>query len=212
MTIPTWLHWAQRLQAIAQTGLTFASNDFDVDRYTQIRDIAAEMMAAGSDTDIAPIRDLFAGQAGYTTPKVDVRGVVFDREDRILLVREKLDGGRWTLPGGWADVGEAPGEATAREVWEEAGYRTQAVKVLAVYDRNKHGHPPFPFHAYKIFFLCDLLDETQTLVANVETEESGWFAESEIPALDLSVGRVTAAQLARFFEHHRQPDLPTDFD
>lgn len=206
---PRWLDWAQRLQAIAQIGLTFAKDPFDLDRYRQIREIAAEMLATGGEADVERVRDLFDQEIGYMTPKVDVRGVVF-RGDTILLVREKLDGGRWTLPGGWADVGESASLATEREVWEEAGFRVKATKLLALLDRNKQNHPPYPFHAYKVFFRCELLDEEQHLTPNVETEESGWFAEDALP--ELSVGRVTAAQIHRWFEHKRHPDWPTDFD
>jgi ADP-ribose pyrophosphatase YjhB (NUDIX family) len=206
-----WLHWAQRLQALAQTGLTFAVNDFDRDRYGQVATIAAEMMAAGGMDDIDGLQKLFAQQQGYTTPKVDVRGVVIHK-DKLLLVREKLDEGRWTLPGGWADVGESPALATEREIEEEAGYTARAVKLLALYDRNKHGHTPYIFHAYKIFFRCELLDEVQHLVANVETEETGWFAEDELDGLQLSIGRVTLRQLKRFFEYDRHPEWPTEFD
>ncbi len=206
---PRWLDWAQRLQAIAQTGLTFTKDPFDIERYHQIRELAAEMMAEGGDGEIDVIRGLFAEQAGYATPKVDVRAVVF-RGDTVLLVREKLDNGRWTLPGGWADVGEPPSLGTEREVWEEAGYRVRAAKLLAVLDRSKHDHPPIAFYVYKLFFLCELLDETQNLIPNVETEETGWFAEDALP--ELSVGRITAAQIHRFFEHKRHPDWPTDFD
>jgi ADP-ribose pyrophosphatase YjhB (NUDIX family) len=206
-----WLHWAQRLQALSQTGLAFAINDFDRDRYRQIGAIAAEMLAIPSESTPSVIQGLFDTQAGYATPKVDVRGVVI-HHDKLLLVREKLDGGRWTLPGGWADVGESPGIAAAREIQEEAGYQARATKLLAFYDRNKHGHPPYIFHAYKAFFQCELLDEQQNLIANAETEESGWFTETELPSLELSIGRVTLVQLHRFYEHHRHPDWPTDFD
>ena len=132
--------------------------------------------------------------------------------DKMLLVREKLDDGRWTLPGGWADVGESPATAAEREVDEEAGYTARAVKLLALYDRNKHGHPPYIFHAYKFFFRCELVDATQHLIANVETEETGWFREDELDNLDLSVGRVTLKQLKRFFEFERHPEWPTDYD
>lgn len=206
---PQWLDWAQRLQALAQTGLTFAQDPFDIERYQQLRDIAAEMLAAGSGQTVDEIRTLIDAQAGYATPKVDVRGVVF-RDERVLLVREKLDNGRWTLPGGWADVGESPSVATVREIEEEAGYQTRAVRLLALYDRNRHGHPPYIFHAYKVFFLCELLSDEQRLVPNVETEESDWFAEDALP--ELSIGRVTEAQIHRFFAHKRHPDWPTDFD
>ena len=206
-----WLHWAQRLQALSQTGLTFSVNDFDRDRYGQIAAIAAEMMAAGGMGEQDGLQKLFDQQQGYATPKVDVRGVVI-HTGKLLLVREKLDEGRWTLPGGWADVGESPALATEREIDEEAGYTARATKLLALYDRNKHGHPPYIFHAYKIFFRCELVNEIQHLVANVETEETGWFAEDELDALQLSVYRVTLKQLKRFFEYERHPDWPTEFD
>jgi ADP-ribose pyrophosphatase YjhB (NUDIX family) len=206
-----WIAWARRLQAIAQSGLAFTPSAFDQERYEQIRRIAAEMMAAGDDAEVTRIESLFAEQSGYTTPKVDVRGVVF-RDERVLMVRETLDGGRWTLPGGWADVNDSPSEAVEREIREEAGYRTRATKLLALYDRNRHGHPPYAFHAYKMFFRCELLDDAQDLQANVETSEAGWFSEAEIAGLELSIGRVTAAQLSRFYEHLRHPEWPTDFD
>ncbi len=206
-----WLHWAQRLQALAQTGLTFAVNDFDRDRYGQIAAIASEMMAAGGMGEADGLQKLFSQQQGYTTPKVDVRGVVIHK-GKLLLVREKLDDGRWTLPGGWADVGESPALATEREIEEEAGYTARAVKLLALYDRNKHGHTPYIFHAYKVFFRCELVNDVQHLVANVETEETGWFAEDELAALELSIGRVTLRQIKRFFEYERHPEWPTEFD
>ncbi len=203
---PMWLDWAMRLQAIAQTGLTYALNQYDVERYEGVREIAAEIMARGSEAEIAPIRELFARQEGYATPKVDLRGVVF-RDERILLVKEREDGG-WTLPGGWADVGESPAGGTVREVREESGYETRAVKLLAAYDRNLHGHPPIPFHAYKLFFLCELIGGAPA--HSKETDGVGWFAENDLPPLSLS--RVTPAQIRRFFEHYRHPHWPADFD
>ena len=211
-----WLDWAQRLQALSQTGLTFSDNPFEVERYESIREIAAEMMAAHSELSVESIRDLFADQAGYATPKVDVRGVVFrhamsrgaaERSAEILLVKERRDG-RWTLPGGWADVNDSPAEATEREVYEESGYRARAVKLLACYDRNKHGHPAYAFHIYKLFFLCDLVGGAPA--SSVETEVAGWFRETEIPTLSLP--RVTPSQIRRFFEHYRHPEWSTDFD
>jgi ADP-ribose pyrophosphatase YjhB (NUDIX family) len=152
------------------------------------------------------VRNLFAGQVGHATPKVDVRAVVF-RDDAILLVRERAEG-RWTLPGGWADINESPSEAVVREAYEESGYRIRAVKLLALYDRNKHAHPPYPFHAYKLFFQCELVGGAP--VQSVETDSIGFFREDELP--ELSLMRVTPAQIARCFEHYRHPDWPTDFD
>lgn len=203
-----WLTWAQKLQAIAQNGLTFSQNPFDVDRYEQVRQVAAEIMAAHSQLEVENVLEIFRQEAGYATPKVDVRGAVF-QAGRILLVKERMDG-KWTLPGGYVDVGEPPSEAVVREVYEESGYRTRAVKLLALYDRNhpRHSHPPFEYHVYKLFFLCELLDGTPT--DSFETEEATFFAESEIP--ELSLTRVVPTQIARLFEHSRHPEWQTDFD
>jgi ADP-ribose pyrophosphatase YjhB (NUDIX family) len=204
---PRWLDWSKRLQALAQNGLTFAQDRYEVERYTAIREIAAEMLAAGAGGDIAVVRDLISRDSGYATPKVDVRGVVF-RNGKLLLVREKSDGG-WALPGGWADVGESPAENVVREIREESGFETRAVKILAVFDRAKHPHePPFPFHVYKIFILCELVGGAAA--PSQETDAVKFFGEDELPPPSLT--RVTAWQLRRLFEHHRNPQLPTDFE
>jgi ADP-ribose pyrophosphatase YjhB (NUDIX family) len=193
--------------AIAQTGLTYSESHFDTERYEQVRQIAAEMMAEQSGTAHRRVLDLFSGDLGYATPKVDVRGVVF-RNDHVLLVKERADG-RWTLPGGWADVNESPKEAVVREVEEESGYRTHATKLLAVFDRAKHPHtPPFPYHIWKLFLRCELIGgEAAT---SHETDDVQFFAENALP--DLSVSRVTESQIQRLFEHNRNPYLATDFD
>ncbi len=203
---PKWLEWAQRLQAIAQSGLYYTQNPFEIERYEAVREIAVEIMAAHSDASPESLRALFAHEEGHATPKVDVRGAVF-RDDTILLVRERVDG-RWTLPGGWVDVGESPSEAVEREVFEESGYRTRAVKLLAVYDRNKHDHPPHPFHIYKLFFLCELTGGDPS--PSAETDGVAFFPEDALP--ELSMGRVTPEQIRRLFEHYRHPDWPADFD
>jgi ADP-ribose pyrophosphatase YjhB (NUDIX family) len=204
---PRWLDWSTRLQAIAQNGLTFAQDRYDVERYTAMREIVAEMLAAGAGCDLSSIRNFLSGDTGYATPKVDVRGVVF-RDEKLLLVREKTDGG-WALPGGWADVGESPAENVVREIREESGFETRAVKILAVFDRAKHPHEPaFPFHVYKIFIRCDLVGGRAT--PSLETDAVNFFGEDELP--ELSLTRVTGWQLHQMFAHHRNPLLPTDFD
>lgn len=200
------LEWAQPLQALAQNGLTFANDPFDRERYEAIRDIAAEMMAAQAATNFNTIKALMMQETGYQTPKVDSRGAVF-RDGQILLVRERADG-RWSLPGGWIDMNESPGEAVVREIQEETGYTTKALKLLAVYDKNKHDHPPSIYHAYKLFFLCELLGGSPT--HTIETDGVDFFPEDALP--ELSVTRVTTGQIARLFEHYRNPNWPTDFD
>lgn len=205
---PQWLTWARRLQAIAQTGLTYSKEQYDTERYEAVRQIAAEMMAAGSTPPIdrATLVDFFGRDSGYATPKVDARAAVF-QDGRILLVREREDG-LWTLPGGWADVGDSPSVAASRETKEESGYDVVARKLIAALDRDRHGHPPIPWHAYKLFFLCELVG--RAAASSYETLEIGFFAESELPPLSLT--RVTAAEIAMLFEHHRHPELPTVFD
>jgi ADP-ribose pyrophosphatase YjhB (NUDIX family) len=200
-----WADWASRLNAIAQNGLTFSRDPFDIERYTSVRNIAAEIMAAHTGVETTLVRDFFAREEGYATPKVDVRGVVF-RDGTLLFVKEPEDG-FWSLPGGWADVGDSPSEAVVREVFEESGYTTQAVKLLALYDRNKHAHPPSPHHAYKLFIRCELL--SQVPAGSAETE-ARFFEEGAIP--ELSVARVTVEQIARLFEHYRHPEWPADLD
>jgi ADP-ribose pyrophosphatase YjhB (NUDIX family) len=210
----TWLRWARELQALAQTGLAYGKDPYDIERYESVRAIAHEIMASYSTMDHAHVRDLFARERGHATPKVDVRGVVFD-DDRLLLVRERSDG-RWTLPGGWADVNESPSEAVVREVYEESGYRTRAVKLLALYDRDRHGHPPHPYHIYKLFFHCELAGGPASQAADTagtafaETDGVAFYREHEMP--DLSLSRVMPAQITRLFEHRRHPEWPADFD
>jgi len=208
MTEPKWLEWSKQVQAIAQNGLTFADgNHFDIERYDQVRGIAAEIMAFHGKLEKPVLLEIFQRESGYATPKVDVRGVVF-RNDRILLVRELSDG-KWTLPGGWADVNETPREVVVREVREESGYDVAPVKLLAVYDRSKHPHEPlFPFHIYKLFILCDLLGGEASV--SDETSEVGFFKEQELP--ELSISRITQSQIERMFEHYRNIDLAADFD
>ncbi len=164
-------------------------------------------MAAGTSLpDHAPLNDLFAQQSGYATPKIDVRVAAF-RDSRILLVRE-LEDGCWTLPGGWADVGEPPSIAAAREAREESGYEVRISKLAAVFDRDLHGHPPYAFHAYKLFFLAELTGGSAK--DSHETADAQFFAEDNLPPLSLL--RVTPSQITHLFEHFRNPNLPTSFD
>ena len=202
------LDWARRLQAIAQSGLAYEPALYDRQRYEQVRRIAAELLASANGRASADELDaLFAGEIGHATPKLDIRGAVF-RGDEILLVHERADG-LWTLPGGWVDIGESPSESVVREVREESGYRTRAVKLLALYDRNRHSHSAHLWHAWKAFFLCELESDEQGQLDG-EVLGAGWFPLAGLP--DLSVSRVTRGQIERFFEHREHPEWPTDFD
>ncbi|AFZ29735.1 NUDIX hydrolase [Gloeocapsa sp. PCC 7428] len=203
-----WLEWSQKLQAIAQTGLTYTQSPYDIERYQQIRQIAAEIMATYAHETPTYVYNLFSKEEGYATPKVDVRGVVF-HNDQILLVKEREDG-CWTLPGGWVDVGESPSQAVIREVYEESGYQTRIIKLLALYDRNhpRHNHPPLRHHVYKLFFQCQLTGGSAA--ESTETAGAVFFKEQEIP--ELSLTRVVPSQISRLFEHYRHPEWQPDFD
>jgi len=202
----TVLDWARKVQAIAQNGLLFSKDSFDRDRYTQLKDLSDAILAAELAIPIGRARAFWEQEDGYITPKVDVRGGVFDG-DRILLVRERSDG-RWTLPGGWVDVNDAPSEAVVREIYEESGYRARATKLAMLVDKNKHPHPPSVHHIYKLFFLCDLTGGAAT--TSNETDGVDFFPVHSLP--DLSVGRALSSQIERLYAHQLNRALPTDFD
>lgn len=191
----------RELQAIAQNGLTFAKDPFDRDRYLRLRQIVEQRVPSTLDAEV-----VLGAEKGYITPKAEVRAAAF-RDGRILMVREISDG-LWTLPGGWADVNQTPAEAVVKEVWEESGFQARATKLAAVWDRRRHAHPPSFHHAYKLFFLCDLIGGEAK--GSIETSEVGFFPEADLPPL--SVHRVTAEQIRTMFRHERQRDLPTEFD
>ena len=206
---PAWLGWLRELQGIAQTGLAFTRDPYDIERYEILRDLAARIAAAHTGEPVDRIAGLFAGETGYATPKIDVRGAAFNAQGDILMVREVMDEGRWTLPGGWADVNLTPAENVVREVREESGFEVTVRKVAAVWDRTRQGHTPAYFSAAKLFYVCDIVSGTAQ--ASLETSEVAFFAEDALP-VDLSLGRVLPGQLTRMFKHHREPELSTDFN
>jgi len=204
---PQNLHeWVRKVQAIAQNGLAFTRDPFDRERYTQLMELVTALLASELEIPAADARALWAQERGYATPKVDVRGGVFV-DDRVLLVRERTDG-RWTLPGGWVDINDAPAEAVEREIYEESGYRARAVKLAALVDKNRHPHPPGLHHIYKLFFLCELAGGAPA--TSSETDAVEFFPVYELPPL--SLGRVLASQIERLYQHRLDPKLPTDFD
>jgi ADP-ribose pyrophosphatase YjhB (NUDIX family) len=209
MAEPDWLTWTRELQAIAQTGLAFTRDPYDRERYEMLRGLASRIMAAHTASPPELIEALFAAETGYATPKVDVRGAAFDPQGRLLMVREVIDGGRWTLPGGWADVNLTPAENIIKEMREESGFEVNVRKLAAVWDRTRQNHPPQAFSCCKFFFICDVVGGAAE--TGLETSEVGWFAEHELPA-DLSLGRVLPEQLRRMFAHARDATLATDFD
>ena len=206
MAEPVWLTIGRELQALSQTGLTFTQDQFDRQRYQRIRELAASLLAEGFDTQPRLLLDLFHTQSGYATPKVDLRGAAF-RDGKVLMVREISDG-CWTLPGGWADVNESAADCTVREIFEESGFVARALKLAAVHDYQKSGHPPRQyFSCYKMFFICEITGGTAR--PSNETSEVAFFARDELPPLSLS--RTAESQIQLMFDHAANPSLPTDF-
>jgi len=203
---PRWLRLAREMSAMAQTGLAFSKDPYDRLRYERLRELSAEMLAQGSATDYERILESLRGETGYATPKVDVRGAAF-RDGRVLLVREITDG-KWTLPGGWADVNQTAAQCVVREIAEESGFEARALKLAAVHDYQTRNHPHHKDSIYKLLFICDIVGgEART---SNETSEVGFFARHDLPPL--SVGRSTAAQIELMFRHRDDPGLPTEFD
>ena len=203
---PRLLQWAREIQALAQTGYEYAGDEFQKDRCRRLMEIAAEMVSENSDLEFISIAGAFKEQLGYATPKVDVRAAVFD-QGKLLLVREVEDGG-WTMPGGWADVGDVPSEAAEREAWEETGFRVKARKVIGVYDANRIA-PLQLFHAFKVIFLCDLLGGEAR--PSRETSEVGFFSREEIPP-QLSGERTRDRHIEDAFAALQDPSIPAVFD
>jgi ADP-ribose pyrophosphatase YjhB (NUDIX family) len=208
MSTSAVLALTQRLQAIAQAGLAYAENAYDTERYTEIRAISAALVQELSGTPLEKITTLFAAETGYQTPKVDVRAVMFRGENEVLMVQEKMDGNRWTLPGGWADIGFTPFEVAVKEAHEECGLEVQATRLLALFDKKKHMHPLQYSYVYKCFVRCEVVGGN-LLAETPETLGARWVQQEEIPTLPLSTDRITAAQLDTLFTFARNPDLPT---
>ncbi len=201
-----WLKWAREIQALAQIGLTYCENEYERERNHRLLEIAAEIAAEYGNVDRSVVLEHFNRQQGYATPKIDVRAAVI-QEGKILLVQERSDR-RWCMPGGWADVGEEPSLAIEREVWEESGFHVQTRKVIGVFDANRSGRPlPF-YHAYKIVFLCTIINGKP--IPGYETMDVRFFEFDSLPPL--SQNRTNEEHLAEIKAHIIDPDRATFFN
>jgi ADP-ribose pyrophosphatase YjhB (NUDIX family) len=201
-----WLQWVTQIQSIAQAGLTFAENQYDIDRYQQLRDLTVEILHQYTEVSHEKIRELFANETGYQTPKVDVRAAVI-RDNSILLVKEKVDG-RWSMPGGWADVNSSVGESAVRECLEEAGAVVIPRRIVALHHANRHNSHPYPYTIYKVIVDCELVEITFT--KNTETLDSRFFQIDELP--ELSAERSSVEQIEMCLEAKKQNLFETVFD
>lgn len=201
-----WLSWAMELQSLAQAGLAYSENEYDLERYERLRNISAEMMAYQTGLPAERVKTLFCNETGYQTPKIDTRAAVF-QEDKILMVHEK--NGTWSLPGGWCDVLESVKSNTAKEVREEAGLEVEPTRLIAVQDRNKHNHPVYAYGVCKIFVLCRLVGGI--FQKNIETTESGYFSLEDLPE-KLAEEKVTREQIKLCFAAYQDPLWQVQFD
>lgn len=204
--MPTLLDQARRLLALAQTGLHYTQSDYERERFEEVAQIAAELLSRESEHSAADLRGAWLLEQGYTTPKLDVRGAMF-RDNGVLLVRERSDG-KWTLPGGFADVNEWPSLSVTKEIEQESGFTARVLKLAAVHDRNRHNFPPFMFHIWKLLFVCEITGGEARL--SLETDGVEFFALDALP--ELSTGRITVPQIQLLHRHYLQPQLATEFD
>lgn len=202
---PKWIEWAQEIFSLSQSGITYSGNEYDIERYKRLQEITAEMIARQSEITKESVLESFSMQAGYITPKVDVRGAVI-RDGKILLIQERADD-KWAMPGGWADLGNSPASVAEREVWEESGFRAKAERVVAVIDANRIEPMEF-YHAYKIIFLCKLLDGEPRV--SHETLAVDFFDPDHLPPL--SSYRTNENMVQEVFAHIQNPNRPTAFD
>ncbi|WP_342615877.1 NUDIX hydrolase [Peribacillus frigoritolerans] len=203
---PKWLEWAKQLQSIAQAGITYSKDVYDLERFELIRNISVEILSQQTDMDKTVLKSLFASETGYATPKVDIRAVVF-RDNKILMVRDNSDGD-WALPGGWGDIGLTPSEVAIKEVKEESGFEVKAIKLLGVLDKKCHPHPPSLYHVYKMFIQCEIIGGQP--IKGIETSAVEFFAENELPML--SKARNTRTQIEMAFRNLKNPQEPVYFD
>ena len=201
-----WLKIAMEIQSLAQAGLAYTNNVYDIERYERLRDISAEMINMKTDLEFNKIKELFCNETGYQTPKIDTRAVIF-KDDKILLTHE--NNGSWSLPGGWCDVLESVGSNTIKEVKEETGLDVETIKIIAVQDRNKHNKPVYAYGVCKIFVLCNVVGGE--FVENIETTEIKYFSLDEIPD-NLAGEKNNKEQIEMCFEAYKNENWQVQFD
>lgn len=201
-----WLKWATEIQSLAQTGLAYTQNIYDIERYERLRKIAAEMIAEKSDISLEKVKDLFCNETGYQTPKLDTRAAIF-QGDKILLTHE--NNGTWSLPDGWVDVLETAKSNTIKEVKEETGLDVETVRLIALQDRNKHNKPLYAHGIWKVFVLCERIGGE--FVENIETTEIKYFGLDELPD-NLAEEKCTKEQIEMCFQAREDENWQVQFD
>ncbi len=203
--LPKWFEWAREIYSLSQAGLTYSTNVFDIANFKRMQEISAEIIASQSELDLQTVQDNFSMQKGYATPKIDVRAAVF-RDGKILLVQESADG-KWAMPGGWGDIGDAPAQMVARETWEESGFTVRVDKLAGVYDANRVEPMEF-FHAYKLIFICSIMAGEAT--TSKETLAVDFFSHDDLPPL--SEGRTNISMIDEVFAQLADPGRQAYFE
>ncbi|MGD1946048.1 MAG: NUDIX hydrolase N-terminal domain-containing protein [Croceivirga sp.] len=184
----------KRIKSIAETGLVYAEGGYDKERYEELREISLKLMSEMSGQPFTKLNGFFLPQLDYPTPKVDVRGFVLNENDEILMAQESVDG-KWTIPGGWADVGNTPKEVAVKEIKEETGLDAEIVRLVAIYDKQRHPHPPEPYYIYKLMFHCRVTGGK--LQAGFDMKDADWFTLDNLPPL--SEERILETQLHHLY-------------
>lgn len=201
------LNTIKQIKAISETGLVYATDPYARERYEELKQISLKLMAHMADSSIEVLQDFFMPEKDYPTPKVDVRGFVLNDKDEILMAKESVDS-KWTIPGGWADIGNTPSEIAVKEIQEETGIETEAVRLLAVYDKQVHPHPPEPYYIYKLIFLCRIVGGE--LKAGFDMLGADFFSLDNLP--ELSTDRILEDQLKHLFKLTKSMEYEVYFD
>ena len=201
-----WLKWAIEIQSIAQAGLKYSKDNYDIERYEKLREISAEMIKEKSNISLEKVKNIFCNETGYQTPKIDTRAAIF-KDNKILLVHENDD--TWALPGGFCDVLESIKTNTIKEVKEETGLDVETVKIISIQDRNKHNKPIYAYGICKIFVLCNTIGGS--FKKNIETTETKYFSLDNLPN-NLAIAKTTKEQIKMCFEAFYDNNWQTKFD
>lgn len=202
------LNLAKRIKSIADTGLVYNTNDYDRERYSELLEIGHELTGLLIGQPVEVIKNFYAPNKDYPTPKVDVRGLLLNEAGEILLAREMADG-KWTLPGGWADIGLSPSQVIEKEFREETGLQVKATRLLAVFDKRCHPHPPQAFYVYKFALLCEVVGELR-LQKGFDILDVGFFPVDQLP--ELSEDRILRSQIELLYGKAAEPGSAAYFD
>jgi ADP-ribose pyrophosphatase YjhB (NUDIX family) len=201
------LNEIKRLKSIAEIGLLYSSNEYDRERYNEVQQISISLLSKVSGHSIEELKDKLPIATDYPTAKVDIRGVVLSADNKILLVKESADN-KWSLPGGWADVGYSPKEVIVKEIKEETGLDVITERLLAVFDKKMHPHPPQPFYVYKMAFYCKAI--SSDINRGFDVVDVQYFDIDNLP--DLSENRILKSQIQLLYKKILEKDHTTYFD